>query len=250
VCCGTGTNAVDTEAPNVPLSLLTLLAILRALQLADSAFPLGMFAHSHGLEGMVRRGLVTSGVELEEFIRNQLEWSVAPAEGVALLNAHRAAALGAIEDLFAMDRLLLAMRWASELRSASTQAGRRLLAETAGFSWERVLAPYRDAAATGTTPGAGAVVLGVVAWEAGVPGEIALAGYLHSLTLGTLNAAQRLLPLTHSQAQQILSRAQQLTGNLIESIRGRPWQAMSCFTPELDLTAAGHETDQLRMFAS
>jgi urease accessory protein UreF len=30
--------------------------ILSALQLADSFFPTGMYAHSYGLEGMARRG--------------------------------------------------------------------------------------------------------------------------------------------------------------------------------------------------
>jgi len=68
------------------------LGFLSALQLADSFFPTGMYAHSQGLEGMVRRGLVSYCGGGEEFLRNQFSWSVLPSDGVALLNAHRAAA--------------------------------------------------------------------------------------------------------------------------------------------------------------
>ncbi|MSQ27744.1 MAG: hypothetical protein EXR51_06360 [Dehalococcoidia bacterium] len=227
-----------------------MLAHLRSLQLADSAFPLGMFAHSHGLEAMVRRNLVTNADELERLVRVQLEWSVVPSDGVALLNARAAAEAGCLQDLVAMDRLLFAMRWASELRAASVQAGRRLLAESAAFPRGSVMAGYREAAAGGSTPGCGAVALGVVAWESGIPGDVALAGYLHSLTLGTLNAGQRLLSITHSQSQQMLARAQPLMMDLIRSVEDRSWQDMCCFTPELDIAAAGHEIDEVRMFAS
>ncbi|MEK7214871.1 MAG: urease accessory UreF family protein, partial [Chloroflexota bacterium] len=118
------------------------------------------------------------------------------------------------------------------------------------FPRDSVMTSYRDGVADGSAPGCGAVALGVVAGELAIPGDLALAGYLHSLTLGTLNAAQRLLSTTHSQSQQILARAQPLMTHLIESVRGRDWQDMACFTPELDIAAAEHETDHVRMFAS
>src|SRR3954447_20940697 len=124
-------------------------AFLAALQLADSAFPTGAYAHSQGLEGMVRRGLVRDAAGVAEFLAQSLAWSLIPADGVALLNAHRAAASGEQETLIAIDDALHALKLAAELRAASRQVGRRLLAETAAFVADGAHGRYRAAVVAG-----------------------------------------------------------------------------------------------------
>jgi urease accessory protein len=224
--------------------------ILSALQLADSFFPTGMYAHSYGLEGMARRGWVRTAEDVEEFLRNQFAWSVAPGDGVALLNAYRAAALGDLETLLAMDRLLYSLKLPAELRAASCQAGRRLLDETAPLTSNPVHASYRAEVERRQTPGAGAVALGVVGWALDIPEEWALLMFCHSYAVGVLSAAMRLLRLTHSQSQGILWRLHSLVADLVNEVRDRTWQEMASFTPQLDVAAMGHEADDLRMFAS
>src|SRR2546428_7769823 len=96
-------------------------AFLSLLQLSDSAFPVGMYAHSHGLEGMVREGLIRSAEDVESLLRNQLLHSVLPSDGAALVQAHGAILSRVLE----IDRLLFAMKLPAELRAASCQVGRR-----------------------------------------------------------------------------------------------------------------------------
>jgi len=223
---------------------------LAALQLADSFFPTGMYAHSQGLEGMVRRGWVGTAPDVEELLRNQITWSVLPGDGVALLNAYRAAAHGDLAMVVAIDRLLYSFKLPAELRAASCQAGRRLLEETATFARHPTHANYRARVDSKEAPGTGAVALGVVGWCLGIPEEWALLAFCHSYAVGVLSAALRLLPLTHRQAQDILRRLHSLIAELGEEIRDRTWQEMTSFTPELDIAAMGHEADDLRMFAS
>ena len=52
---------------------------LAALQLSDSFFPTGMYAHSHGLEPMVSRRLVRTADDVEEFLAGQLIGSLLPS---------------------------------------------------------------------------------------------------------------------------------------------------------------------------
>ena len=82
-------------------------SLLTALQLADSFFPSGMYAHSHGLEGMVSRGLVTSAAQVAEFLANQFTWSIVPSDGVALLEAYRATDWGDLSTVMEIDQLLV-----------------------------------------------------------------------------------------------------------------------------------------------
>ena len=225
-------------------------AFLVALRLADSFFPSGMYAHSHGLEPMVSRGLVTTVDQVEEFLVSQLEWSALPSDGVALLNAYRSAASEDADFLKRIDQFLWAMKLPSELRTASGQLGRRLLAESGQFESVPIYSLYSGAVASGDTPGNGAVALGVIAYASGVPMEEALLVFCHSHAASVLGAAMRLMPVSHSDAQSILGRLYSNLSGTISEIWERPWDEMISFSPVLDVLSMCHERDNWRLFAS
>ncbi len=229
-------------------------SFLAALQLADSFFPSGTYAHSQGLEGMVTRDWVRNADDLAEYLRNLLTWSILPCDGVALLNAHRAARAGDLSTLVGIDRHLHAMKLPEELRVASCHAGRRILDETAPLLSEwagsAVHAHFRQMAMDRETPGTGAVALGVASCAASIEAQAALLMFCHSFAVGVLGAAQRLLPVTHSEAQRILHALHEPVVRLSPDLEARHWSQMTSFAPQTDIAAMLHEHDEVRMFAS
>lgn len=111
--------------------------LLATLQLADSFFPTGAYAHSQGLEQMVAQGWVSNSAQVEEYLTEQLTGAVLPSDGVALLNACEAAAGGDGETIIAIDRLLHAMKLPEEVRLAPPKAG--------GGSWMSPWGCWRQA---------------------------------------------------------------------------------------------------------
>lgn len=234
---------------------------LAALQLADSFFPAGAYAHSHGLESMVSRRWVADADDVAQYLRNQLLGSILPAVGVALLNAHAAAADANLAALCQIDRHLYAMKLPAELRQASCHTGRRILDESAallsdpdsprhGEKPDGVCASFRRRVTAREPPGCGAVALGVVAQSIGIGAETALLMFGHSYAVGILGAAQRLLPLTHSQAQRILYSLHGPVAGAAAELKSRHWPEMTSFAPQADLAAMLHQRDEVRMFAS
>ena len=223
---------------------------LALLQLSDSFFPTGMFAHSLGLEGMVRRDRVRSLKDLEQLLRATLTHTVIPSDGVALVNAHRAVGLADLDEMCLMDRRLFLMKTATELRTASQQHGRRLLTETATFSDNQTLSEYRAQVTKRECPGTGAVASGAISCAAGIDVELAFAGYVHGYATGVISAAIRLLPVSNSECQAVIHRLHAMISDRFELIRNTSWHDMTSFSPELDIVSLGHVHDDLRMFAS
>ncbi len=230
------------------------LSFLAALQLADSFFPTGLYAHSQGLEAMAARGWVRSAEDVRRYLDGLLDWAVMPSDGAALLDAHAAAEAGRTEEIAAVDRRLDAMKLPSELRAASRSTGRRILDEAASAGLSSGPAPvfddYRRLVEDGRAPGSAAVALGAAAWAAGIPAQDGLAVFCHGWAVGLLGAAQRLLGVTHTEAQRIL---RSLHGRIVESggeLRGGGRRGMTAFSPWADIASMMHEHDDVRMFAS
>src|SRR5688572_23826987 len=123
---------------------LTDQSLLRLLQLTDSTFPIGAFAHSFGLETYIARGGVHTVAALEEFIANTLLHVVAPSDGVACAAVAR---LGADWQSVVrhIDYRLTAMKVVEESRQASRALGTRFLrTATQLFSLQRATTYLRE----------------------------------------------------------------------------------------------------------
>lgn len=230
------------------------LGLLRTLQLADSFFPTGAYAHSQGLEGMAALGWVQDARGVGEYLAELLADAVLPSDGVALLHAHRCAGAGDVKEAIEIDRLLHAMKLPEEMRRSSIHIGRRVLDESrallANGKVPAAFEEYRSALMAAETPGNGAVAYGISTWAQGIEAEVALYSYCHAFAVGALGAAQRLLPFTHRDAQEVLRSLHPQMVDGIRGIRNLHWRDMAAFTPWADIASMRHETAEVRMFAS
>ena len=214
-----------------------------------------MYAHSHGLEGMVARGWVKNADDVQQYLHTLLTWSILPCDGVALLNAHRAAQNGDLATLGDIDWHLHAMKTAPKNcaeppATPGDESLTKLPRCLSGDTGSSICTDFRQMALTHETPGTSAVALGIATCAFGIPAQNALLMYCHSFAVGVLGAAQRLLPLTHSEAQRILHSIQDPVARSATDIGARDWREMTSFTPQADIASMLHEHDDVRMFAS
>lgn len=219
---------------------------LAGLQLADSFLPVGSYSSSYALEQFVAAERVTDGEELQALLATYLRRQLGPAELVALRAAHQAASAGEVDGVVATDRRLHAVTLPAEFRESATRAGDRLCDLWLETRDAGLLADF----AARDSPRHYPVVLGVVAAQEGIDGRRACLVHCHAFCADMLGAAQRLLSLGHTEAQEILAALQPVVVEAVETSAGRDVEEMTPFAPLVDVAAARHERAQRRLFVS
>jgi len=219
---------------------------LALLQLCDSLFPIGGFAHSDGLEAAVAQGQVTYGVELRTWIDAVLHESLRRVDGPAVLLAWRAMADDRREDLHLLDEEMYAIRPSSTGRAASRAMGARLLATWREIHPDHLLQVEQGARLT--LP----VAFGVVCAASGVESRDAVEAFMYTRLSATVSSAMRLIAIGQTEAHALLAKTLADVPHVrsgIESSVARG-ERPGAFAPAFDLAAMGQQYVTSRLFLS
>lgn len=224
------------------------LGFLAALQLADSALPIGRFVHSYGLEAWLRDRAVVQPETLMELIEASLCDAVAPLDGVLLARAYEASS---IPELIALDSRLTARKLTPPARSASQSCGRQLAALAPKLApSDTLIAQLARAVRGNETDGNLAIVEGSLARALGTPKREAVLVELRSAAAGLLSAAVRLGAISPLRAQTVLAELAPALARAGDEALTLGTDELSATTPELEVFALAHSRSDARLFAT
>jgi urease accessory protein len=210
------------------------LQLLKLMQLADSALPIGGAAHSFGLETLVSEEVLDAD-SLPRFLRDYLQ-ETGIVEAAFCRAAHQLESSG----WTALNEHLSARKPAQESRAASLTLGRRFL---------RLFLALESA----SDPGGEAhyaTAFGYASRLLGIDEGLAAAVYLQQTTNALVSACQRLMPLGQHRAARLLWDLKPL---IVEAVRASETalpDAASAFTPLLEIASMRHVALGTRLFIS
>jgi len=214
-------------------------AVLRLLQLFDSQFPVGAFAHSSGIETYAALG--GSLPELRQVLHAQIDLGWGRSELAAACLAWRAAADLESPELNRLAVTLDALKVVPVIRDTSIGLGRRTL--------DLVRRLYPDAAVA-ISPPHHALVVGAAARRLGVDTRDLLLAFAQSLAMGTLSAAIRCMPVSPAQAQELLVEAHPRISRAVARAITDPEGSLFTCTPALDIRSHQQAHLRTRLFQS
>ncbi len=220
---------------------------MRVLQFGDSLLPIGSFSFSNGLESAVQEQVVYDAATLSEFVLASTR-RAATSDGIALLEAHRAARQAHFERIVRADRAVFERKLSEETRTMTVRMGRKLAEVGTAAVTAPQLARWLDLVRDGAAPGTFPAGLGVLFAELGSPEEDAFAVHQYGVAMTTLSAALRLMRIDHRRVQAILAVVGQTADDAYATICGASLSDMASFTPMADILAAVHVRSHIRMF--
>lgn len=243
---------VQPELGGPELAESAPLALLRLLQLADSALPIGALAHSFGLETLVDAELLTLP-DLPEFLHGYLE-EAGMLDAVFCREAFRLA--GGNGETFSAERWLEindhlgALRPARESRAGSAALGQNFLTAMLGVADCRPLRQAAEAVRGARRPVYHSTAFGLAAGALGIDQESAVLAFLHQGTASLISACQRLLPIGQTDATRILWTLKPAMIATAARSRHCGIGEVSSFVPLLEWGAMEHPALSTRLFIS
>ena len=218
------------------------------LQIGDSAFPTGGYAHSSGFEQIVQFGLVRDADSLARFIEDHIWPGLIHFELPVVRLAQKASQEDDIAELLALDAIVEAGKVARELRVASRTLGQRRLHALRGIGASKLPVEFGCAIEADETPGHHAVVFGAAL--AALPPHVLLTAWAFQGINAVCLAAPKLLRIGQDAVQRVLAGAlSKAQGNIGRSLAVTR-DELGWFDPALEIASMQHEIAHERLFIS
>ena len=219
----------------------------RLIQFADSAFPVGTFSFSNGLETATSLGVVHDAATLKAYARSAAN-QAAFTDGVAALAAFRSARRDDLAGIIKTDRDLALFRLNFEARLMQTRMGKKMAELAARLYGENSLAGrWLETIKAGESPGYFPIAQGAAFSLASLDERDLFVAHQYGVINMVLSAALRLTRVSHYDTQKILFELGEDVDAAYEEAREMKFENMNSFAPEMDIFASLHEQGQSRM---
>jgi len=230
------------------------LALVRLLQLASPALPVGAYTYSQGLEWAVESGRITDEASSGHWIGDLLTHAIGRFEAPLVARLLRHWQADEWTEIVRLNADFLASRESAELRAETVQMG---------FSLYRLLTDLRDPTLASLRealaemkeddqlfePAFPTIWAGIASRWGILPAD-AVAGYLWSWAENQVMAALKSVPLGQAAGQRLLAELGARVPAVAAAAIELPESAWSNLTPAFALCCVRHETQYSRLFRS
>lgn len=220
---------------------------MQLLEFSDSAFPVGTFSFSNGLEAAAFEKIVQDAATLEQYTRTVLQQTLY-CDTIAALSAFRAAGKNDYNAIPEADRQLIRCKMNAEARLMLTRMGKKMAEICTRIHPGPLMSRWLEDINRQQTPGTYPIAQAICFRENQADETELFAAIEYGTVNMILNAALRCVKVSHYETQAILYRICRETTTRYQEVKDLRFEDMQAFAPEMDILASLHEKGNMRMF--
>ncbi|WP_422659299.1 urease accessory protein UreF [Paenibacillus sp. EC2-1] len=168
---------------------------LHLIQIHDSAFPTGSFAHSFGMETYIQEDLIRNEDDLREFCEMYVRHNLASTDAILVKEAYELAGKFDKQGLIHLEKICHAIKLSPETRKGSAMMGRQFLHMVYPLHEEELLKFWYEQLKSKKIKGHYPVIYGIYTATLGVDLKMAVETFLYSSITALVQNAVRAVPL-------------------------------------------------------
>ena len=211
--------------------------LMRLLEFSDSAFPVGTFSFSNGLETAAFEGIVYDAQTLEQYTRTALRQTIY-SDAIAALIAFRAAAGGNYKTILEADRQIILCKMNAEARLMLIRMGKKMAEICTQITDSPWMSRWLEDIRAERTPGTYPVAQAIYFQQNGSTEKDLFVAIEYGAINMILNAALRCVKVSHYETQAILYRLCTEAAENYKIVRELNFEDMQAFAPEMDVIAS------------
>lgn len=224
-----------------------MLSLMRLIQFTDSAFPVGTFSFSNGLETAIHEKIVYNAATLEEYAQS-ISLQAAFSDGIIAIHAYRAALEYNYDEIIEADHRLIEFKMNNETRVMQKRMGKKMVEMSIKIFDNLLLKKWLEDINNGTSPGTFPVAQGLIFAIGGMSEKELFCSHQYGVINMILGAAVRTMRVSHYDTQQILFRLSEQTQAYYDDVKDLSYEDMNSFVPQIDIISSLHEKGTMRMF--
>ncbi|MDR2342330.1 MAG: urease [Campylobacteraceae bacterium] len=219
-------------------------ALLKFIQIFDSSFPSGTFAHSFGLEPHVGLNLIKKSKDLKRFLENIIKYQHSKMEFPTVLKAYKYAKSGSLNLLLKLDAQFSSMCCYPFAKTYKT-IGKNYFSHLKDLKPNKNITKlYFKSVEAQKTPCNEIVLLSILAYDLGMDKEEFMLFWSKKNLINIAAASLKISKIKPSEVQQILFLIDNFLREHIKNIDINP----SNFNPLFDFAVYQHKTIEPKLF--
>ncbi|WP_432362075.1 urease accessory protein UreF [Sporosarcina sp. UB5] len=214
-------------------------SFLHLIQIHDTAFPTGSFAHSFGMETYIQANAIRNEVDLKEFCDMYLRQNLASTDAIIANEAYRLAKENDTEGLIRLENICHAIKLSPETRKGSMMMGRQFLQTVYPLNDGELLEFWYGKFKSKEIKGHYPVIYGIYTAMLGVDARISLETFLYSSLTSLVQNGVRAIPLGQNSGVQTIF-------SLLPIIQETAGRVMTLTLDDLDNNSVGLEIASMK----
>lgn len=223
------------------------------LQINDTAFPIGAYSHSFGLETYIQKELVRDELTALEYVKRTLLGSFLYTELLSASCAYNYTVRNKPGKLCNLDLILRAVKVAKEIRSASEKLGNRFVKTVGAMDVKLVNDTFLQYCHMGREKKIRpnhSVAYGSFCASVGIDKWLTLSAYIYSSTSAIVTNCVKTVPLGQMAGQKILVECYPLFTLLLDTVYKLNESDIGKSMPGFEIRSMQHETLYSRQYMS